>query len=59
MTAPAPVRPAKPRIAYPRPPLVRDHASLFREAVYGDGQPYNDGDLEDEDPEASGDHGKW
>ncbi|MFD8899873.1 hypothetical protein [Streptomyces ardesiacus] len=46
MTAPAP---AKPRIAYARPPLVRDHRELFREAVYGDGQPYNDGDLEDED----------
>lgn len=59
MTAPAPTRSVKPRIAYPRPPLVRDHRELFREAVYGDGQPYNDGDLEDEDPEASGDHGKW
>ncbi|MFJ6069001.1 hypothetical protein ACIQHU_38930 [Streptomyces tendae] len=51
--APAPTRPAKPRIAYPRPPLVRDHASLFREAVYCDGQPYSDGDLEDDDPDSN------
>ena len=36
MTATAPARPSKPRIAYPRPPLVRDHRDLFREAVYRD-----------------------
>ncbi|WP_461712205.1 hypothetical protein [Streptomyces sp. DSM 41013] len=58
MTAPI-LRPAEPRHDYPRPPLIRDHTSLFREAVYGDGQPYNDGDLEDDEPEASGDHGRW
>ncbi|MGQ4437952.1 hypothetical protein ACN6LI_003317 [Streptomyces violaceoruber] len=52
MTAPT-LRPTKPRIAYPRPPLVRDHSDLFREAVYGDGQPYSDGlDDEDDDTDA-------
>jgi hypothetical protein len=51
MTAPAPVRPAKARIAYPRPPLERDHRVLFREATYLDGQPYSDGqDDEDDEP---------
>ncbi|WP_157849390.1 hypothetical protein [Streptomyces violaceorubidus] len=54
MTAPTPTRPAKPRITYPRPPLVRDHTALFREATYTDGQPYNDGDLEDDEP-----NGEW
>lgn len=40
----------RPCIAYPRPPLVRDHGTLFREAVYQDGQPYADGlDEDDED----------
>jgi hypothetical protein len=53
MTAPT-LRPAKPRHDYPRPPLIRDHTSLFREAVYRDGQPYSDG-LDDEDDEP----GEW
>lgn len=44
-------RPVKPRIDYPRPPLVRDHRDLFREPAYEDGQPYADQDLEDEDAE--------
>ncbi|MFE0207076.1 hypothetical protein [Streptomyces sp. NPDC058985] len=48
----APVRASKPRIAYPRPPLTRDHRDLFQEAAYGDGQPYNDG-LDDEDDDTS------
>ncbi|WP_329474203.1 hypothetical protein OIE75_41185 (plasmid) [Streptomyces sp. NBC_01723] len=47
MTAPT-LPAAKPRHDYPRPPLVRDHRDLFREADYGDGQPYSDG-LDDED----------
>ncbi|WP_446458697.1 hypothetical protein [Streptomyces rochei] len=42
-------RPTKPRINYPQPPLVRDHRELFREPTYQDGQPYNDGALEDDD----------
>jgi len=50
VTAPT-LRPAKPRHDYPRPPLIRDHTHLFREAAYRDGQPYNDGDLEDDDPD--------
>jgi hypothetical protein len=49
VTAPAPTRPAKPHITYPRPPLVRDHAVLFHEPTYEDGQPYADDDLEDND----------
>jgi hypothetical protein len=52
MTAPAPTRPAKLRIAYPRPPLTRDHGVLFREPAYEDGQPYReDDDLEDDQPD--------
>lgn len=40
-TAPAPSR--------PRPPVAFDHAALFREPVYADGQPYgSDDDLEDD-----------
>ncbi|MGV9891657.1 hypothetical protein [Streptomyces sp. NPDC003395] len=38
----------KPRIDYPRPQLVRDHAVLFQEPVYEDGQPYTDDDEDDE-----------
>jgi hypothetical protein len=53
MSASAPTRPTKPRIAYPRPPLVRDHRELFREAVYGDGQPYNDGNLKDDEDDTA------
>lgn len=35
---------------WPRPQLVHDHAALFREPVYVDGQPYAvDDDLEDDD----------
>lgn len=30
-------------LAWPRPPLVRDHRELFREPTYQDGQPYSDG----------------
>lgn len=41
---PATITPA--RDSYPRPLLVHDHARLFREPVYADGQPY---DLEPED----------
>ncbi|AKZ60780.1 hypothetical protein SAM23877_p071 (plasmid) [Streptomyces ambofaciens ATCC 23877] len=51
MTAPTPVRAAKPRITYPRPPLTRDHRALFREAAYQDGQPYADELLEDDEDE--------
>ncbi|MEV8248030.1 hypothetical protein AB0R01_30305 [Streptomyces rochei] len=45
-------RPTKPRINYPRPPLVRDHRVLFREPTYQDGQPYSDG--MDDGPEDEG-----
>lgn len=34
---------------YPRPQLVRDHAVLFQEPVYQDGQPYTDHDDEEEE----------
>ena len=37
---------------YPRPPLVHDHAALFREPAYEDGQPYP-GDDEEDEPEGS------
>ena len=40
----------KPKHDYPRPQLVRDHAVLFQEPVYQDGEPYAD-DGEDEDLE--------
>ncbi|MEZ7005626.1 hypothetical protein [Streptomyces sp. AD55] len=49
MTAPT-LRPIKPRIDYPRPPLIRDHTILFLEATYTDGQPYATDDPEDDDP---------
>jgi hypothetical protein len=42
------VRPPKPSIDYPRPPVTVLHADLFREAVYADGQPYGEGDDEDD-----------
>ncbi|MET8571824.1 hypothetical protein [Streptomyces sp. NPDC004783] len=49
MTAPT-LHTPKPRIDYPRPPLVHDHGRLFREPIYTDGQPYTEGDdLEDDD----------
>jgi len=37
---------------WPRPPLVHDHAVLFREPAYQDGQPYTDADQDDEDEDA-------
>lgn len=38
-----------PKSSYPRPPLVHDHAQLFVEARYEDGEPYTaDDDLEDD-----------
>ena len=43
-----------PAATYPRPRLVHDHATLFQEPTYSDGQPYaleDDGD--DDDPEAT------
>jgi len=43
------VRPPKPAIDYPRPPVVREHAKLFVEASYQDGEPYAQDD-EDEEP---------
>ncbi|MFJ8657408.1 hypothetical protein ACIRNU_34360 [Streptomyces rochei] len=43
-------RPARPRINYPRPPLVRDHRELFREPTYPDGQPYAEDLDEDDEP---------
>lgn len=43
--------PAGPRRDWPRPPLVHDHTTLFREPTYQDGQPYTDTeDLEDDEP---------
>lgn len=43
--------PGGPRREWPRPPLVHDHGTLFREPTYTDGQPYAaDGDdLEDDE----------
>ena len=43
--------PAGPRREWPRPPLVHDHRQLFREPAYEDGQPYQDDDLEDDQPD--------
>jgi hypothetical protein len=44
------VRPPQPRLVYPRPPLVCDHAQLFVEARYADDEPYAEGqDDEDDD----------
>jgi hypothetical protein len=50
----ATTRPAKPkpRISYPRPPLVHDHTSLFREPAYEDGRSYAEPDDEDADTAA-------
>lgn len=45
MTTLLPTRPV-----YPRPPIVCDHATLFREAVYEDGQPYGEQDDEEDAP---------
>ena len=39
-----------PKHAYPRPPLVHDRATLFREPVYEVGQPYPLDDEDEEDP---------
>jgi hypothetical protein len=50
---PATATPPKP--AYPRPELRHQHADLFREPVYADGQPYDgDDDLEDEGDSKTG-----
>ncbi|WP_042174615.1 hypothetical protein [Streptomyces sp. NBRC 110035] len=38
--------------AWPRPRLVHDHAALFREPTYADGQPYATDDDEDDQPAA-------
>jgi hypothetical protein len=40
----------RPRIDYPRPPVVVLHAELFREPVYKDGEPYDPDDEDDEAP---------
>ncbi|MFE6412631.1 hypothetical protein ACFVOR_37490 [Streptomyces sp. NPDC057837] len=46
-----PTTATKPRIDYPRPPVVFQHRDLFREPAYEDGQPYTgDEDLEDDEP---------
>lgn len=37
------------RREWPRPPLVHDHARLFQEPVYTDGQSYATDDEEDDD----------
>ena len=47
---PATALPSKPRIEYPRPKLVHDHAKLFVEARYDDGEPYAQPDDEGEEP---------
>ena len=46
---PATALPAKPKpkVTYPRPELVHDHRTLFKEPAYTDGEPYaleDDGD---------------
>ena len=46
-----PATATKPRIDYPRPRIVHDHAVLFREATYEDGRPYGELDDEDDEPE--------
>ncbi|MFR9794186.1 hypothetical protein ACL07V_37125 [Streptomyces sp. MB22_4] len=43
---PATVLPPKLRIDYPRPQLVNDHATLFVEPTYEDGEPYAQDDEE-------------
>ncbi len=48
----APVRPPKPKLSYPRPQLVHDHAVLFREAAYDDGRLYGEPDPEDDEGDA-------
>ncbi|MFF7190574.1 hypothetical protein ACFZAR_36390 [Streptomyces sp. NPDC008222] len=49
MPAATPTKP-KPQQSYPRPELVHDHAKLFQEPAYDNGQPYTDDD-EDDDTE--------
>jgi hypothetical protein len=39
----------KPKLSYPRPPLVHDHTTLFREPAYEGGQPYADDDGDEDD----------
>lgn len=48
---PASTRPHKPKIVYPRPPIVVLPGDLFREPVYTDGQPYAADEDDDEDGE--------
>lgn len=48
MTAPTPV---KPKPTWPRPQLVHQHADLFREPAYENGEPYAEQDDEDDDGE--------
>ena len=45
-----PATTAPPKHAYPRPPLVHDRATLFREPAYQDGEPYAEPDDEDAEP---------
>lgn len=44
---PAPALAPKP--SWPKPRLVHQHADLFREPAYQDGQPYTNHDDEDDD----------
>ena len=37
-----------PKLLYPRPPLVHDHAALFQEPSYEGGEPYAVDDEDDE-----------
>jgi hypothetical protein len=48
---PATTYPAKPKpkVSYPRPALVHDHGTLFREPAYEDGQAYVEPDDDSED----------
>lgn len=41
--------PGQARREWPRPPLIHDHARLFQEPVYTDGQSYATGDEEGEE----------
>jgi hypothetical protein len=43
-----PATATRPRIDYPRPPVVALHTELFVEPAYEDGEPYAQADEDDE-----------
>ena len=46
-----PATATKPQPVYPRPPIAVLHGDLFREPAYEDGEPYGQGDDEDDNLE--------